>query len=169
MVNEMKETALSERIEKIFDILREVKDPEIPILSLLELKIIHDVVVSGESVTVRIVPTFLGCPALEQMKRDIVAKLNERGIPQAKVEVVFSPAWSTDLLDDDVREKLRRFGIAPPPRKEKNSFPTLALSVACPHCGSQQTRLENSFGPTLCRQLYYCDSCRQMFERFKPI
>jgi ring-1,2-phenylacetyl-CoA epoxidase subunit PaaD len=165
----MSDAVSLERLEKVCDLLREVKDPEIPMLSLLDLKIIHDVIVNEESVTVRIIPTFLGCPALEQMKRDIISKLQGSGVSDVKVEVMFSPAWSTDLLDDDAREKLRQFGIAPPPRKDKNALLTLAIPVTCPHCGSQQTRLENSFGPTLCRQLYYCDSCRQMFERFKPL
>ena len=155
--------------EQIWELLKEVSDPEIPVLSLVDLKIVRDVVLYEGNVTVNISPTFLGCPAIEQMKKDIIARLTAAGIESICVEVVFTPAWSTDLLDDAVKEKLRQFGIAPPPRKSANPSDTLRLPVACPHCGSEETRLENSFGPTLCRQMYYCTTCQQMFERFKPL
>lgn len=155
-------------LENVWNALRQVHDPELPFLTLLELKIIRDVMVHKDTVTVRITPTFLGCPALEQMKKDIVTKLNEAGIEKVAIEVLYSPVWSTDLLEDDAREKLRQFGIAPPPQKTW-MVEALALAIVCPHCGSEKTRLENSFGPTLCRQLYYCDGCQQMFERFKPL
>ncbi len=152
-------------VQEIKKILKDVKDPELPALSLVELKIIQDIVITDDTVLVKITPTFLGCPALEQMKRDIIARLQEAGVEKAVVEVIFSPAWSTDMLDDEVREKLRRFGIAPPPQNKS----VQSITIHCPHCGSTHTRLESPFGPTLCKQMYYCTSCQQMFERFKPL
>ncbi|HXG00806.1 MAG TPA: 1,2-phenylacetyl-CoA epoxidase subunit PaaD [Bacteroidota bacterium] len=159
------------RVDKatIWQQLAAITDPEIPIVSLVEMKVIRDVQVVNDGVKVVLAPTFVGCPALEQMKAEIRAKLSELGIENVIIESSFSPPWSTDMLDDGVKEKLRRFGIAPPPRNDGELAAVLALPVACPFCDSRNTALESEFGATLCKQIYYCNDCRQSFERFKPI
>lgn len=153
----------------IWQQLAAITDPEIPVVSLVEMKVIRDVQVLNDAVKVVLAPTFVGCPALEQMKAEIRAKLSELGIENVVIESSFSPPWSTDMLDEEVKEKLRAFGIAPPPRNDGELAAVLALPVACPFCSSHNTALESEFGATLCKQIYYCNDCRQSFERFKPI
>ena len=160
--------------ERIWEELGKITDPKIPVLSLVEMKIIRSVSVTDDGVNVVMSPTFVGCPALEHMKNEIRTRLARLGCERVSVETTFSPPWSTDMLDDEVKEKLRAFGIAPPPKNGDELAPmglvaVLSLPVACPFCNSKQTHLESAFGATLCKQLYYCDACRQSFERFKPI
>jgi ring-1,2-phenylacetyl-CoA epoxidase subunit PaaD len=163
----MEQTELTEDLAR--KVLSALVDPEIPAVTLMEMKIIRDVVVNNGAVHVVFSPTFVGCPALDLMKREIRDALHHAGFREVKLEVTFSPPWSTDLLDEQVREKLRAFGIAPPPSTGEDLPATLLLPVTCPFCGSANTHLENSFGSTLCRQLYYCDACQQSFDRFKPV
>ena len=141
--------------------LDEIPDPEIPVVSLVDLGVIRSVDVSEDAVHVEFTPTFLGCPALEFMKRAIEDK-----VPGVDVEVVNDDSWSTDKITPTGREKLRAGGFAPPaPRLVQ-----LQSQVhRCPYCASTQTKLENLFGPTPCRSLRYCESCRQPFEQFKTI
>lgn len=155
--------------ETLWKALAEVMDPEIPVLSLVDLGVIREVRMDGECVVVTMTPTFAGCPAMEQMKRDVLDVLRGKGYPDVRIEAVLSPSWSTDNLGDEAKEKLRAFGIAPPPGKLKSLEATLSQPVACPFCRSTETKLESSFGATLCKQIYYCDHCRQSFERFKPL
>lgn len=159
----------SEREQEVWQALSEISDPEIPVLSLVDMKIIHSVSVNENAVKVELTPTFSGCPALDLMQEEVHQRLLDDGFETVEVVVVRSAPWSSDALDDAVREKLRRFGIAPPDRKRGDLRETLSRPVACPFCGSQETHLESSFGPTLCRQIYYCDACSQSFERFKPL
>ncbi len=149
--------------------LAKISDPEIPVISLVEMKVIRKVIISDDSVRVVISPTFVGCPALEHMKNEIRERLAGIGYARVDVETTFSPPWTTDMLDEEVKEKLREFGIAPPPKNDGELVAILALPVACPFCKSTNTHLDSEFGATLCKQLFYCDSCRQSFERFKPI
>lgn len=151
------------------EVLEGIRDPEIPALSLLELQVIRNVLVDKERVTVDMTPTFLGCPALEYMKSEIREKLLLAGFEEVVINLKLSPPWSTDLLTPEAREKLRTFGIAPPEKREQSLQETLNKPVECPFCGSHNTRLETPFGPTLCRQIYYCHQCQQAFERFKPL
>jgi ring-1,2-phenylacetyl-CoA epoxidase subunit PaaD len=146
---------------RIWEALEEIPDPEIPVISLVDLGVIRSVDVHDEHVRIEFTPTFLGCPALEFMKRAI-----EEKVPGAEVVVVQDDSWSTDKITPTGREKLRAAGFAPPaPRLVQ-----LQSQVhRCPYCGSTETRLENIFGPTPCRSLRYCDSCRQPFEQFKTI
>ncbi len=153
----------------IWDELGKISDPEIPVLSLIEMKVIRSVSMENGEVKVVMSPTFVGCPALEYMKSEIRERLAGIGCEHVDIETTFTPPWSTDMLDDDVKEKLRKFGIAPPPRNEGEFTAVLALPVACPFCQSTNTHLESAFGATLCRQIFYCDECRQSFDRFKPI
>ncbi|HLX20687.1 MAG TPA: 1,2-phenylacetyl-CoA epoxidase subunit PaaD [Gaiellaceae bacterium] len=147
--------------EQVWAALDEIPDPEIPVISLVDLGIIRSVDVSNDHVQVELTPTFLGCPALETMVRAI-----EEKVPEARVEVVNDDSWSTDKITAAGREKLRAAGFAPPaPRLIQ-----LQSQVhKCPYCGSTDTTLENLFGPTPCRSLRYCNGCRQPFEQFKTI
>lgn len=146
---------------QVWEKLEEIPDPEIPVLSLVDLGVIRSVDVQNGHVRIEFTPTFLGCPALEFMKRAI-----EEKVPGAEVEVILDDSWSTDKITPSGREKLRAAGFAPPaPRLVQ-----LRSQVhRCPYCGSTGTRLENIFGPTPCRSLRYCESCRQPFEQFKTI
>jgi ring-1,2-phenylacetyl-CoA epoxidase subunit PaaD len=148
-------------VEQVWAALDEIPDPEIPVVSLVDLGVIRSVEVTDEHVHVEFTPTFLGCPALEFMKRAI-----EEKVPGAEVEVVQDDSWSTDKITPAGREKLRAAGFAPPaPRLVQ-----LQSQVhRCPYCGSTETRLENLFGPTPCRSIRYCTTCRQPFEQFKTI
>ena len=146
---------------QVWEALEEIPDPEIPVVSLVDLGVIRSVDVHDGHVRIEFTPTFLGCPALEFMKRSI-----EEKISGAEVVVVQDDSWSTDKITPAGREKLREAGLAPPaPRLVQ-----LKSQVhKCPYCGSTETRLENIFGPTPCRSLRYCESCRQPFEQFKTI
>ncbi|MGH2568765.1 MAG: 1,2-phenylacetyl-CoA epoxidase subunit PaaD [Bacteroidota bacterium] len=150
-------------------VLETIVDPEIPVVSLLELRVIRNLSVEGNRAVVEMTPTFLGCPALDYMKREIREKLLAKGFDEVTIDVKLSPLWTTDLLTEEVREKLRAFGIAPPEQRGQNLLDTLNKPVACPFCHSYETRLTSPFGPTLCRQIFYCDQCKQSFERFKPL
>jgi ring-1,2-phenylacetyl-CoA epoxidase subunit PaaD len=152
----------------IWEELGKIVDPEIPVLSLVEMKVIRDVKI-GDGVTVIFSPTFVGCPATSMIMQEIRSRLNALGFQKVTIETTFSPPWSTDLLDERTKEKLRQFGVAPPPVSSKDLPAALLEPVACPSCGSMETRMESSFGSTLCRQIYYCHRCRQSFERFKPL
>jgi len=149
----------------VWEAFGEIADPEIPVISLVDLGVIRSVDVSNGRVHVEFTPTFLGCPALEVMKKAMEEKVAELGA-EADVEVVNDDSWSTDKITAAGREKLRAAGFAPPaPRLVQ-----LQSHVhRCPYCGSTQTKLENIFGPTPCRSLRYCESCRQPFEQFKTI
>jgi ring-1,2-phenylacetyl-CoA epoxidase subunit PaaD len=157
--------------EQVWDALEEIPDPEIPVISLVELGVIRSVDVSEGQVRVEFTPTFLGCPALEVMKRALEEKVSALG-GKPEVQVIQDDSWSTDRITLAGREKLRAAGFAPPAPRDA-SAPTLvqlqAMVHRCPYCGSTETRLENIFGPTPCRSLRYCDSCRQPFEQFKTI
>ena len=146
---------------QVWAALEEIPDPEIPVISLVDLGVIRAVDVEDGHVRIEFTPTFLGCPALEFMKRAI-----EEKVPGAEVQVIQDDSWSTDKITAAGREKLREAGFAPPaPRLIQ-----LQSQVhKCPYCGSTETKLENIFGPTPCRSLRYCDNCRQPFEQFKTI
>jgi len=150
--------------------LESVKDPEIPVVSVVEMGIVREVVVDGEAVRVTMTPTFSGCPALDVMRREIETAVRQLGIPNVTVETVLYPPWSTDWITDVARDKLRQFGLAPPQKHGGDLISVAFLDVAqCPRCGSKNTSLKNSFGPTLCRMIYYCHDCQDAFEQFKPL
>ena len=156
---------------EVWDALAEIPDPEIPVVSLVELGVIRDVVVENGSVRVDFTPTFLGCPALEVMRDAMAAKVAELGA-EADVRVVTEDSWSSDRITPEGREKLRRSGFAPPIPAEPAAPQLIQLQsngFRCPYCGSRDTALENIFGPTPCRSIRYCRSCRQPFEQFKTL
>jgi ring-1,2-phenylacetyl-CoA epoxidase subunit PaaD len=151
--------------------LAEIPDPEIPVVSLVDLGVVRDVTVEGESVRVEFTPTFLGCPALEVMRDAMAARLAELGA-EPEIEVVVDDSWTTDRITPEGREKLRSAGFAPPAPRGASAPKLVQLQSSvfrCPYCGSTETKLENIFGPTPCRSLRYCESCRQPFEQFKTI
>jgi ring-1,2-phenylacetyl-CoA epoxidase subunit PaaD len=151
--------------EQIWERFAEIPDPEIPVVSLVDLGVIRSVDVREGHVHVELTPTFLGCPALEHMKRALEETIVELG-GRPEVEVVNDDSWGTDRISAAGREKLRAAGFAPPaPRLVQLQ----AAVHRCPYCGSTETTLENLFGPTPCRSIRYCTSCRQPFEQFKTI
>lgn len=145
--------------EEAMRVLSRVSDPEIPVLPITDLGIVEDVRVEGDRVEVDLLPTFAGCPALGIIRRSVEEALTLAGAQGVKVAFLTSPAWTTERVSEAGREKLKGFGIAPP----------LTGTIPCPYCGSEKTHRESSFGPTLCRSVYYCDSCRNPFELMKPV
>jgi ring-1,2-phenylacetyl-CoA epoxidase subunit PaaD len=153
--------------------LHDVADPEIPTVSIVDLGMIGKVRLGPNQIDVELLPTFVGCPALELIKAGIEERLASFG-RSVEVEVSFATPWSSDRISDAGRAALRRSGFAPPPRSEAGRvLPMLGAPndapIACPHCGSLRTSLENAFGPTLCRSIRHCADCRQPFEAFKPL
>jgi ring-1,2-phenylacetyl-CoA epoxidase subunit PaaD len=157
--------------QQIWDALAEIPDPEIPVISLVELGVIRGVDLEDGRVRVDFTPTFLGCPAVEVMQKAMAERIRELGA-EPDVHVLTDDSWSTDRITPEGREKLREAGFAPPAPREAGA-PTLvqlqSQAFRCPYCGSSDTALENIFGPTPCRSLRYCRSCRQPFEQFKTI
>jgi ring-1,2-phenylacetyl-CoA epoxidase subunit PaaD len=156
---------------EVWAALEEIPDPEIPVISLVDLGVIRDVQVDGARVRVELTPTFLGCPALEAMRRALEEKVASLG-GEPEVAVIQDDSWSTDRISAVGREKLRAAGFAPPAPRSAGATTLLQLqsrAFRCPYCGSTETRLENIFGPTPCRSIRWCESCRQPFEQFKTI
>ena len=157
--------------QQVWAALGEVPDPEIPVISLVELGVVRDVSVEGNDVRVAFTPTFLGCPALAYMRAAMEEKVRELGA-EPRVEVVADDSWSTDRITPAGREKLRASGFAPPAPRAAGAPTLIQLQSKvhrCPYCRSTETRLDNIFGPTPCRSIRYCESCRQPFEQFKTI
>jgi len=151
--------------------LAEIQDPEIPVISLVDLGVVGEVEVLDDHVRVDFTPTFLGCPALEVMRDAMAERIRALGA-EPEINVCLDDSWSTDRISAQGREKLRSSGFAPPAPREANAPTLVQLQTGlsrCPYCGSSDTRLENIFGPTPCRSLRYCSSCRQPFEQFKTI
>jgi len=158
-------------VEAVWAALAEIPDPEIPVISLVDLGVIRDVEVDGSRVRVEFTPTFLGCPALEVMRRAMEEQVSALG-GEPEVQVIADDSWSTDRISPEGREKLRAAGFAPPPLRSAGPTTLVQLqskAFRCPYCGSTETRLENIFGPTPCRSIRWCESCRQPFEQFKTI
>ena len=144
-------------VEQVYQWLAEVPDPEIPVLSILDLGIVRDVAV-GDGVTVTLTPTYSGCPATEAIEAGVRAALQDRGIDEVAVERVLSPPWTTDWISEEGCEKLRKYGIAPP---------TTQKEIACPRCDSLDTERVSEFGSTACKASWRCRSCLEPFEYFK--
>ncbi|PWL32149.1 1,2-phenylacetyl-CoA epoxidase subunit PaaD [uncultured Roseivirga sp.] len=146
---------------QIEEILDEVKDPEIPVISIADLGILRDVKVSVDGfIEVVITPTYTGCPAMMEIERDINNALKKEGINDFKITTVLSPAWSTDLMTEEGKARLKEYGIAPP-------NPTNEKDIECPNCGSRNTKLLSQFGSTACKSLFKCNDCLEPFDYFK--
>jgi ring-1,2-phenylacetyl-CoA epoxidase subunit PaaD len=156
--------------DDVWAALAEIPDPEIPVISLVDLAVVKGVAVENGPVRIDFTPTFMGCPALDTMRLAMEAKIAELGA-LAAVNVRLDDSWSTDDITPEGREKLRAAGFAPPaPRSAgKLRLTQLQRGFRCPYCGSTSTQLENLFGPTPCRSIRYCEDCRQPFEQFKTI
>jgi ring-1,2-phenylacetyl-CoA epoxidase subunit PaaD len=158
--------------ERVLEVLNEVMDPEVPVISVVELGIVRDVTIDRDRVRVTVTPTYSGCPAMKVIEDDIRSALVSAGAASVDVETTYAPAWTTDWIGTEAKEKLRAFGIAPPGRAESSELVMLTRSsapVACPYCGSSATRLQSEFGSTACKAIHFCDACRQPFDEFKAI
>ena len=160
------------RERAVWEALAAIPDPEIPAIGLVDLGVIGEVRISPDLVHVELLPTFIGCPAIEVMRQQIGERLSELGVAErVEVEVSFATPWTSERISDAGREQLRRSGFAPPVIGAGEGLDELAvLPIAeCPYCGSRNTTLDNPFGPTLCRAIYHCAECRQPFEQFKRV
>lgn len=155
--------------DSVWAALAEVMDPEIPVLSLVDLGVVRTVEVTSDHVTVTMTPTFSGCPALVEMQRLVKEQLYAIGARAVTVEMTLAPAWSSDWISSEGRRKLKEFGLAPPPIHGGNLQIVLLDDVACPRCNSTDVTIRNTFGSTLCRAIYYCNRCQDAFEQIKPL
>jgi ring-1,2-phenylacetyl-CoA epoxidase subunit PaaD len=142
--------------QTIIELLSSLPDPEIPVITIQDLGIIREVEVLPDKITISITPTYSGCPAMKQIENDILQKLKESGIENAHVKMIYHPAWTTDWMSDEAKEKLKTYGIAPPSKE-----------VVCPRCQSLHTQLISQFGSTACKALYRCNDCKEAFDHFK--
>lgn len=159
----------------LWELLSEITDPEIPVLTIEELGILREVDVDGNKVIVRITPTYSGCPAMKAIEDEIVNKLKINGIQEFEVKKDFSETWTTDWMPDEAKQKLKEYGIAPPGKTEEENGDFLASLkrsskvIPCPYCDSTNTELQSEFGSTACKSQYYCHDCDEPFEHFKCI
>jgi ring-1,2-phenylacetyl-CoA epoxidase subunit PaaD len=154
---------------QVWEILTSVADPEIPVVSVVEMGIVRQVAVDGRRVEIIMTPTFTGCPALDVMQEDMRQALWKAGAQEVKITITHNPPWTSDWISPEARQKLKEFGLAPPPQHQGLLEAALLEPVSCPYCGSGDTSLKNPFGPTLCRAIFYCNACQQPFEQFKPL
>lgn len=167
----------SPRARRIWDELARISDPEIPAISLVDLGVIGSVAVDDERARIEILPTFVGCPAVEIMRSEVIQRIGALGLAdRVEVEITFQPPWTSERITEAGRERLRLSGFAPPqvgpaiPDEAAGLDELAVLPIAeCPYCGSRNTALENPFGPTLCRAIYHCADCRQPFEQMKRV
>ncbi|WP_138379201.1 1,2-phenylacetyl-CoA epoxidase subunit PaaD [Luteithermobacter gelatinilyticus] len=158
--------------KEIWALLEEVKDPEIPVLSIVDLGIAREVSFEDDgTLVVTITPTYSGCPAMYMLEEEIRATLNNHGLKNHRIKTVLAPAWTTDWMTESGREKLRQFGIAPPEKSTSNKKVLFGgqKEVDCPHCGSNHTEQISEFGSTACKALYRCLDCKEPFDYFKCI
>ena len=155
--------------DQIYTWLEEVKDPEIPVLSLVDLGVITDIQLNDSGVRIEMTPTFVGCPALDMMKREIHEVLTKRGMKNISIDVTFRKQWTSNLITEKGKEALKKFGLAPPPSREIFTELEVLEHATCPRCDGTDTELKNAFGPTLCRSIHYCNTCKEAFEQFKPL
>ncbi|MCB0505225.1 MAG: phenylacetate-CoA oxygenase subunit PaaJ [Cyclobacteriaceae bacterium] len=156
-------------LPKVMEWLREVKDPEIPVVSLVDLGVITDVAISDNGVKINMTPTFVGCPAMDYMVNDVKSTLNSKGVENVEVIVSFDKQWSSNNISEKGRSALKEFGLAPPPHYDRIVDIEILEQTPCPYCNSTNTELKTPFGPTLCRAIHYCNNCKQAFEQFKPV
>jgi ring-1,2-phenylacetyl-CoA epoxidase subunit PaaD len=156
---------------EIWDILEKIPDPEIPVISIVDLGVVRGVEKNAEGYVIQITPTYSGCPAMNAIQMDIHNTLQAKGILNFKIEMVYTPAWSSNWMSAEAREQLRAYGIAPPNEQIKHKLNVLTgdydEEVKCPHCGSEHTSLTSQFGSTACKALYKCNQCLEPFDYFK--
>ena len=161
-----------ETYSQVWDLLRLIPDPEIPVLTILDLGIVRKIHEEDKTLVVTITPTYSGCPAMNQFEDDIVTKLNENGYNDVRVEMTYDPPWTTDWINEEARKRLEDYGIAPPVKGTEDKgvlFKEEVKDVRCPVCKSMKTSLISQFGSTACKALYKCEDCLEPFDYFKCI
>lgn len=156
--------------DTIWSLLQTVNDPEVPVLSVIDLGIIRNVNIDCDAIEVVITPTYSGCPAMDMIAWNIRAVLAENGFTKASIKTVLSPAWTTDWMSDAGKQKLKEYGIAPPNPKQqvcRDELFSADEAIECPHCHSLHTTRISEFGSTACKSLYQCIDCREPFDYFK--
>jgi ring-1,2-phenylacetyl-CoA epoxidase subunit PaaD len=158
-------------VQHIWDILNKVPDPEVPAISVVELGVIRNVSIDDGSVLITMTPTYSGCPALKAMEDQMVKVLSQHGIENVQFKLIYKPAWTTDWMSDETKNKLEKYGIAPPGKLTADDLIPFPLKdktkLHCPFCHSDNTKLTSQFGSTACKSLHYCNNCNQPFEHFK--
>ena len=160
-------TAMADQRHAAWEIAARVVDPEVPVLTIEDLGVLRDVAVADGRVTVTITPTYSGCPAMDVIRDDVIMALTAAGFDDVAVELTLSPAWTTEWMSDEGKRKLERYGIAPPTGKRAAGPIKIQLGVACPRCGSLNTREVSRFGSTSCKALFECRACLEPFDHFK--
>ena len=155
--------------EEILLILKDVVDPEIPTISLIDLGVVQDVIITGNHVKIVMTPTFSGCPATDYMRNDVIETLQKHGVENCETEISFKNPWNSNMITENGIKALKKHGLAPPKQYIHPDEIMIIVPVECPNCKSTNTTLKNSFGPTLCRAMHMCNDCKQMFEQFKAV
>ena len=160
---------MEDRISYYWKLLEQVKDPEIPVLSIVDLGIVREVNIEAEAVEIVITPTYSGCPAMDFIEVNIKSLLQSSGENNIAVKTVLSPAWTTDWISESGKERLKNYGIAPPvgASDDKSLLFAEDVKVACPRCDSLNTKMLSRFGSTACKSLYQCEDCLEPFDYFK--
>jgi ring-1,2-phenylacetyl-CoA epoxidase subunit PaaD len=154
-------------LKEIYDLIAEIPDPEIPVITIKDLGILRGVTLVDDTYIVTITPTYTACPAMGMIEDQIKEILSAHHIPKVKVELTYQPAWTTDWLTQEAKLKLKNYGIAPPSHSSCSKLFTAADKVICPRCNSTHTELISRFGSTACKALYKCDDCKETFDYFK--
>ncbi|MBS1764678.1 MAG: phenylacetate-CoA oxygenase subunit PaaJ [Bacteroidetes bacterium] len=161
-------TADSADEKKVWELLNTIPDPDIPVISIVELGIVRNVDVEEHHITITITPSYSGCPAMNVFTEDIRKVLTENGYADVRIKTKLSPAWTTEWIKEEAREKMRKHGIAPPENDPDGEFIFMQQKqVTCPRCGKTDSKLVSQFGSTPCKALWYCNTCDQPFEYFK--
>ena len=156
--------------DQVYAALEEVKDPEIPVISVVDLGVIRDVLIDANgAVVVQLTPTFAGCPAIKHMKENILQVLAAHGVVEGRVDVMYNEPWSTNLISPRGRVLLKDFGLSPPPAFDGMLTLEVLQNAVCPKCASNNTFMISPFGPTACRAVHHCRNCQETFEQFKPL
>lgn len=158
-------------VDEVWALLNTIPDPEIPVISIVELGVVRNVKVDSKNIDIQITPTYTGCPATNVFEQDIRKELTAAGFETVNISFQYNPAWTTDWMGEEAREKLREFGIAPPEGSTSDKRFLLGEKplVKCPQCGSENTEMTSQFGSTACKSLYKCNDCLEPFDYFKCI
>lgn len=152
---------------QIWEILSEIPDPEIPVVSIVDLGMVKNVTISNSGVTIYITPTYSGCPATEVIEKDIRSVLTQKGYKNVRVLLQHAPAWSTDSISSETKKRLKDYGITPPKKCSSSSHTHEKRNINCAYCDSKDVKITSEFGSTPCKALYFCNACLQPFEYFK--
>ncbi len=158
--------------EQVWEALARIPDPEIPVINVVEMGIVRDVQIEGPRAIISMTPTFSGCPALHLIREQLEETTRSLGFAEVVVKTILSPPWSTDWITPEAKERLRQYGIAPPKPTAGQEGVLIQLEAAltrCPRCGSFNTSVKNTFGPTLCKAIHVCNDCKEPFESFKTV